>query len=51
MRTFVVAALALLVALVLFDRGPGLDVTQVVSAVACAALAAGAYGRVRRGTG
>ncbi len=48
MRTLVVAALALVAGLMLFERDPGLDTGQILFAIACAVVAAIVYGWVRR---
>ena len=48
MRTLVVAVLALIVGLMLFESGPGLGRGQILFAIACAIVAAIAYSRVRR---
>jgi hypothetical protein len=48
MRTVVVSVLALVVGLMLFESGPGLDRSQIPFAIACAIVAAIAYRRVRR---
>ena len=48
MRTLVVAVLALMMGLMLFENGPGLDLGQILFAISCAIVAAIAYSRVRR---
>jgi len=48
MRTLVVAVLALIVGLMLFESGPGLGSGQLLFAISCAIVAAIAYSWVRR---
>jgi hypothetical protein len=48
MRTLIVAVLALIMGLMLFESGPGLDLGQILFAVSCAIVAAIAHSQVRR---